>query len=264
MSDVTKARAHALAPIGPIIAAQAKTEFLRLIRVPAFTIPVILFPIMFFALFGLPFAHMKVDGISAGAYTLASFGAYSVISVALFSFGITVANDRGQKTTVLMRATPLPPIAYLTGKIIATLAFSTIAVGALFIFGAITAGVRLEPLAWIALVARLLVGVFPFITLGFAIGYLAGPNSAVAILQLINLPMSFASGLFAPLDELPSYVRSIAHFLPAYHYGQLAWNAMGAPTEPLSTSIAWLAGFTAVFLFIAVRAYYREETKTFG
>jgi ABC-2 type transport system permease protein len=232
--------------------------------VPAFTIPVILFPIMFFALFGLPYAHMTVDGISAGAYTLASFGAYAVISVALFSFGITVANDRGQKTTVLMRATPLPPIAYLTGKVIATLAFATIAVGALFVFGSITAGVHLSPLAWIAMLARLLIGVFPFITLGFAIGYLAGPNSAVAILQLINLPMSFASGLFAPLDELPSYVRSIAHFLPAYHYGQLAWNAMGAPTEPLSTSIAWLAGFTAVFLFIAVRAYYREETKTFG
>ncbi len=264
MSDVTTTRTPALAPLGPIITAQAKTEFLRLIRVPAFTIPVILFPIMFFALFGLPYAHMTVDGISAGAYTLASFGAYAVISVALFSFGITVANDRGQKTTVLMRATPLPPIAYLTGKVIATLAFATIAVGALFIFGSITAGVHLEPLAWVALLARLLVGVFPFITLGFAIGYLAGPNSAVAILQLINLPMSFASGLFAPLSELPSYVRSIAHFLPAYHYGQLAWNAMGAPTEPLSTSIAWLAGFTAVFLFVAVRAYYREETKTFG
>lgn len=264
MADAATARTHALAPLGPIIAAQAKTEFLRLIRVPAFTIPVILFPIMFFALFGLPYAHMTIDGISAGAYTLASFGAYAVISVALFSFGITVANDRGQKTTVLMRATPLPPIAYLTGKVIATLVFATIAVGALFIFGAVTAGVRLEPLAWIALLARLLVGVFPFITLGFAVGYLAGPNSAVAILQLINLPMSFASGLFAPLSQLPTYVQSIAHFLPAYHYGQLAWNAMGAPTEPMTTSVAWLAGFTVVFLFIAVRAYYREETKTFG
>jgi ABC-2 type transport system permease protein len=264
MSDAAAARTPALAPLGPIIGAQAKTEFLRLIRVPAFTIPVILFPIMFFALFGLPFAHMTVDGINAGAYTLASFGAYAVISVALFSFGITVANDRGQKTTVLMRATPLPPIAYLTGKVIATLAFATIAVGALFIFGAITAGVHLAPLAWLALLVRLLVGVFPFITLGFAVGYLAGPNSAVAILQLINLPMSFASGLFAPLSTLPPYVQSIAHFLPAYHYGQLAWNAMGAPTEPMTTSVVWLSSFTVVFLFVAVRAYYREETKTFG
>ena len=253
-----------LAPLAPIVFAQAKTEFLRLIRVPAFSIPVIIFPIMFYALFGLPFAHQKEAGIDVGSYALASFGAYAVISVALFSFGITVANDRGAKTTILMRATPLPPIAYLGGKTIATLAFATIAVGALFLFGAVTAGVHLEPLSWIALVARLLIGVFPFITLGFAIGYLAGPNSAVAILQLINLPMSFASGLFMPIDNLPRVVQSIAPFLPAYHYAQLAWSEMGAPTEPIGTSVIWLAAFTAVFLVVAVRAYYREETKTFG
>ena len=264
MADIAAAPKRELAPIGPIVVAQAKSEFLRLIRVPAFTIPVIAFPIMFFALFGLPFAHAKLAGIEAGSYMLASFGAYAVISVALFSFGVTVANDRGEKMTVLMRTTPLPPIAYLGGKVIATLAFAAIAVSALFVFGAITAGVHLSPLAWAVLLGRLLVGVFPFITLGFAVGYLAGPNSAVAILQLINLPMSFASGLFAPIDELPSYVRAIAHWLPAYHYGQLAWSSVGAPTEPVVTSIAWLAGFTVVFVVIAIRAYHREEIRTFG
>src|ERR1700724_794752 len=126
MADAASIR---LAPFGPILAAQSRSEFLRLIRVPAFSVPVIVFPIMFYALFGLPFAHEKIAGINAGAYSLASFGAYAVISVALFAFGITVANDRGQKTTVLMRATPLPPLAYLGGKVVATLTFATIAVG---------------------------------------------------------------------------------------------------------------------------------------
>jgi len=261
---VSDVQARALAPTGPVVMAQSRAEFLRLIRAPGFSVPVIVFPIMFYALFGLPFAHEHVHGISVGSYTLASFGAYAVISVALFSFGITVANERGEKTTVLMRATPLHPIAYLTGKVIATLAFSAVALAALFVFGAVTGGVHLPAAAWIALVARLLGGVFPFITLGFAIGYLAGPNSAVAILQLINLPMSFASGLFVPIDSLPPYIQSIAPWLPAYHYGQLAWSTMGAPTEPLATSVVWLAGYTAVFLFIAMRAYYREESKTFG
>src|ERR1700736_6099753 len=99
----------ALAPALPMIFMQAKTEFLRLIRVPAFSISVIVFPIMFYALFGLPFAHQRIEGIDVGAYALASFGAYAVISVALFAFGVTVAVERGQKTTVLMRASPLTP-----------------------------------------------------------------------------------------------------------------------------------------------------------
>ena len=248
MADAASIR---LAPFGPILAAQSRSEFLRLIRVPAFSVPVIVFPIMFYALFGLPFAHEKIAGINAGAYSLASFGAYAVISVALFAFGITVANDRGQKTTVLMRATPLPPLAYLGGKVVATLTFATIAVG-------------LEPLGWLVLLARLLIGVFPFITLGFAVGYLAGPNSAVAVLQLINLPMSFASGLFMPVAYLPAFAQKIAPYLPAYHYAQLAWGAMGAPVESLGTSALWLLGYTAIFLAVAVRAYYREETKTFS
>jgi ABC-2 type transport system permease protein len=260
------ADAHAvrLAPLWPMIAAQTRSEFFRLIRVPAFSIPVIAFPIMFYALFGLPWAHQRIDGIEIGSYEVASFGAYAVISVALFAFGITVANDRGGKATLLMRATPMSPTAYLVGKTLATLVFAAITIAALFVFAAITGGIRLEPLLWISLSARLLLGVFPFITLGFAVGYLAGPNSAVAILQLINLPMSFASGLFVPADELPSFVRSIAPYLPAYHFGQLAWGAMGAPVEPLLTTIAWLAGFTAVFAAIALRAYYREEAKSFG
>jgi ABC-2 type transport system permease protein len=252
------------APMMPMIATQAKCEFLRLIRIPAFSVPVIVFPIMFYALFGLPLAHARIDGVSVGSYELASYGAYAVINVALFSFGVTVAVERGQRTTVLMRATPLTPLAYFAGKIIATLVFATIAAGALFIFGALTAGVRLEPLGWITLVARLLIGVFPFITLGFAVGYLAGPNSAVAVLQLISLPMSFASGLFVPLNYLPPYVRSIAPYMPAYHMGQLAWGPMGAPVEPLATSALWLFGYTVLFLIVALRAYYREETKTFG
>ena len=253
-----------LAPLTPMIAIQAKCEFLRLWRVPAFSIPVILFPIMFYALFGLPYARETIEGISVGSYVLASFAVYAVISVALFSFGITVANERGYKTTVLMRATPLSPFAYLLGKIVATLVFSAIALGALLLFGAIAGGVRQDPTVWLALIGRLLIGVFPFITLGFAVGYLAGPNSAAAILQLINLPMSFASGLFVPLENLPAVVRAIAPYLPAYHFGQLAWGAVGAPVEPLATSVLWLLGFTVLFLGIALRAYYREETKTFS
>ena len=76
--------ARELAPIGQITIAQARSEFLRLIRVPAFSVPSIVFPIMFYALFGLPFAHEMVNGVSIAVYALASFGAYSVINVAMF------------------------------------------------------------------------------------------------------------------------------------------------------------------------------------
>jgi len=251
-------------PLWPSILATARCEFMRLYRIPGFSIPIIAFPVMFYALFGLPWARQHINGVDVGDYLLASFGTYAVITVALFAFGVTVSNDRASKTTLLMRATPMSPLAYLGGKIIATLFFSFVAIVALIAFAFVTHGVDFEPLTWLGLTLRLLVGVFPFITLGFAVGYLAGPNSAIAILQLINLPMSFASGLFVAMPNMPAYVRSSATFLPAFHLGELAWGAIGAPVEPAFVSIAWLGGFTVVFAVIALRAYYREETKTFG
>ena len=254
----------AIAPFLPMLAAQTRSEFLMLARVPAFTIPTIVFPIMFFALFGLPHVNESFEHSTVGQFMLASFGAYAVISVALFSFGVTVAAERARKATALMRSSPLRPLAYLGGKTLATLAFALVTLVALFGFGFAVGGVRLEPGQWFTLIGALLLGVFPFITLGFAVGYLAGGNSAVAILNLINLPMAFGSGLFMPLPLLPLAVQQIAPYLPAYHYGQLAWIAIGAGSEPLAAAVAWLAGYGIVFLILALRAYGREQSKEFS
>jgi ABC-2 type transport system permease protein len=66
-----------------------------------------------------------------------------------------------------------------------------------------------------------------------------------------------------PITQLPGFVQRIAPYLPSYHYGQLAWSAVGAPSEPLLTSLAWLAGYTALFMAITTRAYRREQSLKF-
>jgi ABC-2 type transport system permease protein len=87
---------------------------------------------------------------------------------------------------------------------------------------------------------------------------------APAVANLVYLPLSFASGLFMPLSQLPAFVRRLAVYLPAYHYGQLAWGTVGAASESVLASLAWLAGYTLLFLLIAFRAYQREESRKFG
>ena len=64
--------------------------------------------------------------------------------------------------------------------------------------------------------------------MGLAFGYALGPNSAPTMLNLVNLPMAFASGLYIPLSQLPPFVQHLAPYLPAYHFGQLALAAIGA------------------------------------
>src|SRR3712207_8303981 len=110
---------------------------LKLIRVPMFAIPTFVFPIMFFAMFGLPNLDHTIGGITAGAYILASYGAYSVMSVAIFSFGAAIAAERGLGWNRLLRATPLRPMPMFISKVAMALLFGAGSLVALFTFGAV-------------------------------------------------------------------------------------------------------------------------------
>jgi ABC-2 type transport system permease protein len=117
----------------------------------------------------------------------------------------------------------------------------------------------------IALVAVLVAGSFPFCAMGLFLGYTAGPNSAPAIANLVYLPLAFASGLWIPVEALPSVVKTIAPWLPPYHLAQLALQTIGGGVgAPVSSHLLALGGFTALFLMLARIAYQRDEGKTFG
>ena len=254
-----------MVPLLRMLVAQTRSEMRMRWRTPAFSLTNLVLPVLFFTFFGLPFARQTLpNGTSMGAYLLASFAAYAVGSVMVFGFGIGVAIERGMKVDLLMRATPLPPAVAILAKVLNALAFSLLSIVVLIVYGIVVGGVRQDLTVWINIVARLLAGSLPFIALGFAIGYGSGPNVAPALANLIYLPLAFASGLFMPVSQLPGFVQRIAPYLPAYHFGQLAWGAVGARTEPILTSLAWLGSYTVLFLLITARAYRREQSLKFS
>lgn len=256
---------RATAPLGRMLAAQTRAELRLRWRVPAFGLTTLALPAVFFAFFGLPVARAAgPDGGHVGALLLASFGAFAVGSVMVYAFGVGVAVERGLKVDRLLRATPLPLAVLLAAKGLAALAFALLALGVLLGVGVLVGGVAEPPAVWAALVARLLAGSVPFAGLGFAIGYAAGPQAAPALANLIYLPLAFASGLFTPPGRLPRFLQVVAPYLPTYHYGQLAWGALGAASEPWGASVAWLAGYTVVFFALAAHAYRREQARKFG
>ncbi len=184
---ITNPTTRGVAPIGPMLWRQTRAEFLKLWRNPGFSIVSLALPAIFFAFFGLPNAHYQEGAVSAGRYILASFAAYGVISVMLFSFGVGVAVERGQRMNVLIRATPLRPIVYLGAKVLTALVFALLMLMLLilFTFAAIAGGIRMDAGMWLVLTGRLLLGALPFIALGFAVGYLASPTAAAPIIQII-------------------------------------------------------------------------------
>ena len=232
---------------------------------PAYAIPSIAFPLMFYTLFGLVFGGRGPGGTTMATYLVATYGAFGVIGAALFGFGVGVAVERGQGWMVLKRATPMPPLAFFTAKLFVCMVFATAIVVSLGALAITAGGVRLPAASWLTLAITLVAGTVPFCALGLAGGYLAGPNSAPAIINLIYLPMAFLSGLWIPIEAMPALVKTIARFLPAYHLGQLALGAVGAGVgAPAWTHVVVLAGFTLVGLALAMWGYRRDEDKTWG
>jgi ABC-2 type transport system permease protein len=257
------------APLPPMLARQAYAEFVKLLRVPAFSVTSIVLPSMFYAFIGLGQASeplFKGSSVTFGQYFLASMSLYGVANVMVLGFGISLANERGQKQDLLMKSTPLPAGVYFLAKAMSALVIGLISIIALGLFAAIAAHVQLTAEQWLTLEVRAMLCSVPFIGLGFALGYLAGPNSAPAVTNLIYLPTAFASGLFFPLQLLPEFLQKIAPYLPLYRAAQLVWNAVGLPPQNGTLTDDWLymAAYTVAFFLLALWAYRRDQGKKFN
>lgn len=244
---------------------ELKSEFLKMLRMPAYVIPTLAFPLMFYLFFGVAFGSKGgVGGTKAAVYLIATYGAFGVIGASLFGFGVSVAIERGQGWLQLKRATPMPLSAWFGAKIGMAFAFSAIIVVCLSILGVSLGGVRFPPAVWPMLFIALVAGALPFCALGLAIGYAAGPNSAPAIVNIVYLPISFLSGLWIPIEFMPKFLQKIAPMLPPFHLSQLALIIIGAAKGSVVMHILALIAFTILFLAVATFAYRRDEGKVYG
>jgi ABC-2 type transport system permease protein len=257
---------RSLSHIVAIYGKEARYEFLRLLRLPVYSLSTIMFPVMFYVLFGLLLnREHEANGVSVAAYLMATYGTFGVMGASLFAFGVGVANERGLGWLQVKRASPMPPFAYFAAKTVVCMTFSLIIVLILLALGTGFGGVHLGAIAVLKLLATLVVGAIAFCAMGLAIGYFAGPNSAPAVVNVLYLPLSFASGLWIPAEMLPHLMQRVATFLPPYHLGRLALGAVGVGSDS-SLLEHWeaLAGFTLICLGIARLGFQRDEDKTYG
>ncbi len=250
-----------------IYAKEAKYEFLKMIRLPVYAMSTLAFPIMFYVLFGLLLnprsAHLGATPVAA--YLVATYGTFGVMGAALFGFRVGVAVERGQGWLEVKRASPMPPYAYFAGKIAMCLLFSGLITGSLLVLGFVFGGVRLSALETAELLGALVAGSVPFCAMGLAFSYFVGPNSAPAFVNCFYLPLSFASGLWVPIDVMPKIMQRIAPDLPPSHLAQIALGIIG-DNHPGSAILHWetLLGFTLICLGVARIGYHRDEGKLYG
>jgi ABC-2 type transport system permease protein len=242
---------------------EAKYEFLKTMRQPAYVIPTLTFPLIFYVMFGIVFGgKQSLGAVSLSTYLLATYCAFGVIGASLFGFAMGVSMERGYGWLQVKRASPMPPLAYLTAKMAMAMIFSAILVAALFAVGTMFGGVHLSAGRLLGLAGTMIAGTIPFCALGLLIGCYSAPNSAPAVVNILFLPLAFCSGLWLPIQILPKFLQHVAPFLPPYHLGQLALQQVGfaGAGHPLQ-HVAALAAFTVAFLLLAQRGFKRDDVS---
>lgn len=235
---------------------EAKYEFLRLLRTPAFAVPILLLPIIVYLLFGVVMAHDAITKNPAvGIYLFCGFSVFAVIGPGLLGIGISLALERDSGLLKLKRVLPAPPGAYILAKMLMAMVFATLTTTAMIVMGVLIAKVALSAGQLAALGGVMILGTLPMCAIGLFIGAYTSGSAAPAFANLVFLPMMWLSGLFIPL---PAFLQKWAVVWPAFHLNQVAMGVIGV--KPFSfTPVMTLVGVTVLFGALAIRRLGRAE-----
>ncbi|WP_433852732.1 ABC transporter permease [Stenotrophomonas nitritireducens] len=246
-------------PRGRVFAAylqETRAECLRYLRSPSFLLPTLLFPAVFFLMFGVVLAGRSTP--EAPRFLLASYSTFGVMAPGLFGFGMSLALERDNGLLTLKRALPMPPAAYLAGKMAMAMLMAALITALLQTLDLTLAHVQLQAAQVLRLALVCVAGSVPFCALGLLLGTLVKGQGAPAMVNLLYLPMAFLSGLWFPLQMLPPLVAAQAPLWPSYHLNALALSAVGFDTGSAWPHLLWLAVFTLVVMAVAVRRLRRH------
>lgn len=196
-------------------------------------------------------------GTSDGTVAYFDFVLPGMLAMGLMNFtmvGIAGSVARYRETQVLRRlmATPVSPLAFLTGQVLARLALSVVQVLLLLAVGLLLGGTVIGNL--LLVVALAVLGNLTFLALGFAIaGRTSTVDAANNLAGLATLPLMFLSGMFFPLAALPDSVRTVAEWLPITPLieGMRAVALDGVSLTALGTELALLTGWVLVSFVLA-------------
>jgi ABC-2 type transport system permease protein len=238
---------------------ETKFEWLKSIRNPAFALPAILFPALFYIFFGV---LMNQHNSQAATYLLCTYGTFGIIGPALFSFGAGLAVERGQGWLDIKDASPMPAAAQIVSRLFVSMGFSVMVLISLGVVAFSMTDVSLSLIQVLTLSTILVFGGLPFCLLGLTLGLLLKAESAPAVVNLVYLPMSFLSGLWIPITMLPNFLQSMAEFLPPYHLSQLALKVVALDVGgSVAKHLAILALFTVIFFVLAILVSNKKSVR---
>lgn len=187
---------------------------------------------------------------------------WGVAVTAVFGAALTLVSWRKKQVLRRIRLAPVGASTVLTARVVVTLgvaivqALVFIGIGTLPLFG-----LQLTGTWWLAIPVFVL-GILAFFAIGMLVGaFCKTEEAATAAANIVVLPMAFLSGTFFPIDQAPSWLRSVSNVFPLRHMndGIMDFLVRGQGASALVLPCAVLTGFLLVVGFIASRVFQWED-----
>jgi ABC-2 type transport system permease protein len=240
-----------------LVIAHARVLTLELARHPAYTVPTLALPTIFFLFFGAP------GGAAGIGPRMAGFAGFAAIGVAFFQFGVGIANERASPWEAYVRTLPVSGAARMAARLVPAALFAAAAAGLLVVVAVAVTPVSLGAGEWAVLSVTLLLGAAPFAVLGVALGYWCPPRAALPVANLLYLTLAYAGGLWVSPRRLPGFVQAISPYLPTRSLAD-ALDTAASRGGTAWRSLLELAAFGSLFALLAGWGYRRDEGRRYG
>ncbi len=189
-------------------------------------------------------------------YLVSGILAMSILFLGLFG-SIVLVERREKKILKRFGATPLNRstmvFSQVTYRLILALVQTLIIIGiAYLVFNVQMIG------NWFILLGLVLLGTLTFISIGyFAVARAKTTEGAMPIIQIIQFPMLFLSGIFFPVDFMPDFMRPIIAIIPLTYLGDAFRQVMveATPLYPLGLDLAVLGAWLVICMILAIRLF---------
>ena len=231
-------------------------------RNPASAFFTFVFPLMFLVIFNLLFGSrpMEVPGgtVSTSTFYVPGIAAMGLISACYTNIAISVTFSRDQGLLKRIRGTPLPPTAYLLGRVVHATLIAMVLVAIMTIVGALVYGVAIPINTLPAFIITLMVGSAAFSALGLAMTGFISADASPAVVNASILPLLFVSDVFIPLSDAPQWLLTFSGLFPVKHLSAALMTAFNPFTQGSGFSpvdLAVLALWMVIGLVLASRFF---------
>lgn len=242
--------------------ALAKRSLIKTWRTPEALIDVTLQPVLFLIIFVYIFGGAVAGSTHDYLQFLLPGILAQTIATGAIAIGVNLNTDIAKGIFDRFRSLPIPRSAPLVGAVLGDVVryvivtISTLAIGYLLGFR-----IDSDPLSAIAgcLLAVLFALCLSWLPV-FVAMKVRTPGAVQGLMFALIMPLSFASNVFVSADTLPGWMQAFVDVNPMTHLvAAVRGLFLGTPVgSHVWWTLFWCAGFVAVFMPLALRAYRRK------